>query len=50
MSDQSTDITEHDIWLHSHDMDHLNDGQPVFKGIGEDIRLVIRPEQSTTDE
>ena len=46
----STDVTEHDIWLGPHDIDHLNDGQPVFKGIGEDTRLVLRPTDPSTDQ
>lgn len=33
---------EHDIWLTPHDMDHLEGGQPVYKGIGEDTLLVLR--------
>lgn len=36
------DVEEHDIWLNPHDMDHLRDGAPVFKGIGEDVLLVLR--------
>lgn len=37
-----TDVEEHDIWLNPHGMDHLRDGAPVFKGIGEDVLLVLR--------
>lgn len=33
---------EIDVWLTPHDMDHLRDGQPVFKGIGDDTGLVLR--------
>jgi len=32
---------ETDVWLTPHDMDHLRDGQPVFKQ-GDDSALVLR--------
>lgn len=35
------DIEEHRIELSQFDLDHLNAGQPVFKGVRDDIRLVI---------
>lgn len=35
------DVEEHRIELSQFDLDHLNNGQPVFKGIGEDVRLVL---------
>lgn len=41
-SDSYDDMREYDIWLTPHDMDHLEDGAPVFKGVGEDIALVLR--------
>lgn len=37
-----SDVTEHDVWLTPHDMDHLEDGAPVYKGIGDDVLLVLR--------
>ncbi|AGM11241.1 hypothetical protein M197_gp77 [Haloarcula hispanica tailed virus 2] len=40
MSD-ATDVEEHRIELSQFDLDHLNAGQPVFKGIGEDVLLVL---------
>jgi hypothetical protein len=43
-SDHSTDIVEHNIRLTEYDLDHLNDGQPVFKGVNENLRIVLRPE------
>lgn len=45
-----TDVEEHDIWLNPHDMNHLRNGAPVFKGIGEDVRLVLRPADWDTME
>jgi len=38
----SDDIEEIEVWLTDYDMDHLRDGQPVFKPAGEDTRLVLR--------
>lgn len=34
-------VEEHRIELSQHDLDHLNGGQPVFKGIGEDVLIVL---------
>lgn len=47
MTDQQTeqvnqeDIEEHRIELSQYDLDHLNAGQPIFKGVRDDIRLVL---------
>lgn len=41
-SDTYDDITEYDLWLTPHDMDHLEDGAPVFRGVGEHIAIVLR--------
>lgn len=41
-SDIYDDVEEFDLWLTPHDMDHLQDGGPVFKGVGENIALVLR--------
>jgi len=40
MTDE-TNIEENRIELSQYDLDHLNQGQPVFKGIGEDTRIVL---------
>lgn len=32
---------EHRIELSQFDLDHLNAGMPVFKGVGDDILLVL---------
>ena len=37
----SDGIEEHHIELSQFDMDHLNEGQPIFKGVGDGIRLVL---------
>lgn len=42
------DVEEVGIVLTPHDVDHLNGGQPVFKGIGEETLLVLQP--ATWDE
>lgn len=39
----ASDVDEENVWLTPHDVDHLNAGQPVFKGVGEDQLLVLRP-------
>lgn len=44
------DIEEHQIELSQFDMDHLNAGMPVYKGIGEDIRLVLYSDDVLDDE
>lgn len=36
-------LEEYEIDLEQYDMDHLRGGQPIFKGIGEEILVVIRP-------
>lgn len=41
-SDTYDDVEEYDLWLTPHDMDHLEDGAPVFRGVGEHIALVLR--------
>ena len=41
-SDTYEDIDEYNLWLTPHDMDHLQDGAPVFRGVGEHIALVLR--------
>ena len=43
-------MSEHRIWLSEHDMDHLNDGQPVYKGIGDETLLVLTPRLQENDE
>lgn len=40
-SNDDLDTEEHRIELSQFDLDHLNAGQPVFKGIGEDVLLVL---------
>jgi len=37
-------IEEYDVRLSDVDMEHLNSGQPVFKGIDGNKRLIIRTE------
>lgn len=37
----NSDVDEHRIELSQFDLDHLNAGQPVFKGVGEDLLLVL---------
>jgi hypothetical protein len=37
------DTAEHNIWLSPHDMDHLNEGQPVYKRGPDDTLLTLRP-------
>lgn len=37
----ATDVQEERITLGRFDVDHLLHGQPVFKGVGDDIRLVL---------
>ena len=37
-----SDVDEVDVWLTPHDIDHLNGGEPVFKGIGKNTLLVLR--------
>lgn len=34
-------IEEHRIELSQYDLDHLNDGQPVFKPVGESTQIVL---------
>lgn len=38
---EKPEIEEHRIELSQFDLDHLNAGQPVYKGIGEDTRIVL---------
>lgn len=40
--DTYADIDEYDLWLTPHDMDHLRDGAPVFRGVGDHLALVLR--------
>jgi len=43
MTPDDSDTEEHRIVLNQHDLDHLNGGQPVFKGIKDNVLLVLEP-------
>lgn len=38
---QAPKIEEYRIELSQHDLDHINAGQPVFKGVGDSLRIVL---------
>ena len=37
-----TSDDEIEIWLNPHDIDHLKGGQPVYKGVDDDMLIVLR--------